>query len=170
MKCNCCFINLEEEMAICPCCGFPTLGNRDEGVQGIALQFRNAMLKDISIAVKTYQYRYNNDGDLEEEKSDYVTVAQAPELKFGEIVWFGDEFRKLEVYRKIDIEISVRKENETSHFTLQAAPDSALSCSKLGLFLDEGLLVRLAVGNQEHYVLTENGASLLNFQYQSQEA
>lgn len=161
MQCRCCMHNVEDGMARCNVCGFPMGFNRNAGVDDIAKQFREKRLNGVSIDVKFYYYeQINSSGELAEQKSEYITVADALSLIYQEVIWFEGEFNPPEVERDITLEVRVNFPDKTVEQTLTAGLDKASKCVKLGVYLDEGFSARLAVGTQESYVLSE-GVSLM---------
>lgn len=160
MQCRSCMHNAEEGMARCDVCGFPMGFNRSAGVDEIAKQFREKRLNGVSVDVKFYYYEQNSSGDLVEQKSEYITVADALSLTYQEVIWLADEFNPPEVARDITLEVRVNFPTKSVEHTLTVVLDQASKCVKLGLYLDEGFSARLAVGTQESYVLSE-GVSLM---------
>lgn len=160
MQCRCCMHNVEEERTRCDVCGFPMGYNRSDGVDDIAKQFREKWLNGVSVDVKFYYYEQNSFGELVEQKSEYITVADALSLTYREVVWFADEFNPPDVDRDITLEVRVNFQTGSVEQTLTAGLDNVSKCVKLGLYLDEGFSARLAVGTQESYVLSE-GVSLM---------
>ena len=134
MRCVCCRSPVDEEKVCCPRCGFPLLGGDQENRRKIAGDYRKKLLGDTFLSVRQYFYGYDSDGDLQELKSEYVRAACAGELPPEGIRWL----KLLIAAGKLD------------------------RMSQLGIYSDEGLRVRFAVGNGTEAVLSDSVPLLIN--------
>ena len=159
MLCKCCRASVEEDMACCPICGFTLLGNM-AAAPAVLEEYRKKRLGDISISVRFYYYRYNRDGELEEEKNEYVKVADALALTDGKVLWFGGLFDATAVRRSITLDVSIDRGATASRAQLTAQNKGELSCGRLGVRLDGGFRARLVVGDESRYIVTNSIALL----------
>lgn len=160
MRCSCCEGTAKEGMSCCPFCGFPLLGNAGEMADAVLAGYRKKLLENIRIAVKFYYYAYNDDGELTEQHSEYVTVSDALSLTVGEISWFGGLFDAAEMTRDIPLEVRVRNGASERELVLTAPVGGSLRCGRLGVCLTAGLRLRFAVGDEQCYHFTEEIALL----------
>lgn len=160
MQCKCCMHTVPDGSAVCDICGFPLLASKGVDMTEIGARFRKGRLENCSIAVKFYYYEADDVGNLVEKNSDYVLVSGGLSLKYHEVFWFGEKFDPPEVDREIVLEIRLRIGDKSIDNALRAVLTKALKCSRLGLYLDDGLTVRFAVGSKEDYVLSD-AASLI---------
>lgn len=155
MRCRCCLFDLSDDSARCPVCGFPVNSSSTAGIDTVARGFRQKRLNGITIAVRMYQYKHNDYGELAEYSSEYVTVAVAPSLEFHKVQWFGRKFNPPKVNRDIVLETKLSYPDRQISKTVSARIDKPLACSRLGVYLDDGLTLCFAVGTKDNYVLSE---------------
>lgn len=158
MQCKCCMKSMESDRAVCPVCGFSALGNPK---QSDVEDFRSLRLRGINISVKVYYYEKNSVGDLEEKKSEYITVANASQLRYREVFWLEKEFESFDVDHDIELDVGIFNGSENIHATLSAAIKNPLTCARLGLWIDDGFVVHLVVGSKEQFVYSQ-GVALIS--------
>lgn len=161
MKCKCCMHTVQDGSAVCDVCKCPLLASSGVDMDLIGKQFREQLLKDCSIAVKFYHYDADELGNLVEKSADYAVVADGLSLKYHEVVWLADEFNPPEVKRDITLEICVKNAGKSITKKLTAHLDRSMKCSRLGMYLDDGLSLRFAVGSKDAYVLSDAASLLL---------
>ena len=155
MQCKCCMHEVPEGSAVCDICRFPLLASGGADIDGAAAQYRSERLDGCSVAVKVYYYEPDDKCDLVERKSEYVTLCDALSLPYKEIKWFDGEYNPPEVKRSIELDVRVTRPSGSVDKTLTVKPDGAIKCTGLGLYLDEGLRVRLAAGSRTDSVLSD---------------
>jgi len=160
IQCKCCMHKVSDGSAMCDICKLPLLASGGAELDAVSAQFRRQLLEGCKIAVKVHYYEPDKSGKLVEQKSEYFTVADALSLEFFKVHWLSNEYNPPEVNRDIEIEARIRQSRSTEDKTLRVHLNKAMTCARLGVYLDEGLTVRFAVGNQDEYVLSD-AASLI---------
>lgn len=156
MECGCCNSEIANGMSICPICGFPTLiGNFGEEISSLIAEHRFKILNNISIKIKLYHYKIMDDDNVQETAVEYVTIANAFDLVDQAIHWFYMEFERLESNREIDIELNIVQNEASKMMKISVRPDNVIGHSKIGICMCKGFQIRLAVGDEENYVLSE---------------
>ncbi len=165
-KCLCCGnTKLDKMDNKCPVCGFvlPGLAGNvseipKEVIQGAA-KYREQLLKDTGIELRTYYYE-NRDGMLEvREEKKYPVVTSAAQLKPGVISWCGQEFAGIEGGVPVTLELLVsrkvdgRPEEWESKASISTPELSGLW--KLGVEMTEGFRVRFYLGNEDKNTRSE---------------
>lgn len=161
MQCRCCMFEVENGKASCPVCGFPTLGLITPQMHSVLSEYRTDKIQDISVGIMAYKYDIDPAGNVTEKGTEYVKLADADSLEYGEVLWLDKQFERIESNRSISIDICVSKGGSETVVNVEVTPDEAIDCGGVGLFLDSGFAVRLAVGNKDVFFLTEP-VSLLN--------
>ena len=156
MQCKCCKHQVADGNAICDVCKFPMVAGAGVNMEGYAQQFRSTLLNGCSISIKVYHYDSNGSGKLVEQKSEYVKIADALVLPYRQVLWFGDEFNPPAVMRDIELNLRVSGQGKSLDITVTAALNKSMKCARLGLYLDDGFAVRVAVGTPEDYVLSDD--------------
>ena len=162
MRCVCCRSPVDEEKVCCPRCGFPLLGGDQENRRRIAGDYRKKLLGDTFLSVRQYFYGYDSDGDLQELKSEYVRAACAGELPPEGIRWLNTEFAPLASGRDVELEIQIQNGSRSRSAKLLIAAGKLDRMTQLGIYSDEGLRVRFAVGNGTQAVLSDSVPLLIN--------
>ncbi len=155
IQCNCCMHQNKEGSAVCELCKFPLLANAGFDMDEAAAQFRRQRLDGCSVAVKLYYYTPDSSGNLSEQKTEFVRVADALSLNYHEIKWLSEEFNPPDITRDIELTVRVDRPSSSVEKTVTAHVTNTLRCSRLGLYADEGLTLRMAVGDQDAYVLSD---------------
>lgn len=160
MQCKCCMHSVRDGSAVCDICGFPLLASPGTDIDKIAADFRAQRLEGCSVAVMIYYYEADDLSNLVERNSEYVLIGNALSLEYQQILWLDYEFNPPDVQRSIELDVRVLRPDSYTEKKLTADIGDTLKCSALGMYLDEGLTIRLAVGSPERYVLTD-AASLI---------
>ena len=155
IQCKCCMHLNQNDSAMCEACRLPLIASGGVDMDVVGTQYRRQLLDGCSIALKVYYYEPDASGNLVEQRSEYVTVANAMELGFREVKWFADEFNPPEIKREIELTVRVQRPDGYTDKTLRAGLKKSTRCSCVGLFLDEGLKVSFAVGSKEDYILSD---------------
>lgn len=155
MQCRCCMFEVENGKSSCPVCAFPTLGNISPEKQSIIEEYRIGKLKDISVGIEVYCYGVDSSGELIEKSSEYVKLADALSLAYGEVLWLDRRFESVETNRSVDIDICICRGDVRKNVKVTVTPDESVDYSGCGIYLDSGFTVRFAVGSKEKYYLTE---------------
>ncbi len=156
MQCRCCMFEVENGKASCPVCGFPTLGGISPEKQSIIEEYRTNKLKNISIDILAYRYSINGSGGITEPISEYIKLADALSLTYGEVLWIDSKFESFEANRSIVIDISICKGDVRKECRVDLASGEPVDCGGLGIYLDKGFTIKFAVGNENNYHLTES--------------
>ena len=128
----------------------------------IAGDYRKKLLGDTFLSVRQYFYGYDSDGDLQELKSEYVRAACAGELPPEGIRWLDTEFAPLASGRDVELEIQIQNGSRSRSAKLLIAAGKLDRMTQLGIYSDEGLRVRFAVGNGTEAVLSDSVPLLIN--------
>ena len=160
IQCKCCMHQVKDGSAICDICQFPLLASSGVDMNEVGAQFRRQLLEGCSIAVKYHYYEPDHNGRLIEKKGEYVTVADALSLKYHQVKWLKETFNPPEIDRDITLDVRIRHGGRYNDVTLRAHLTKAMTCARLGVYLDVGLMVRFAVGNDRDYVFS-GAASLI---------
>ncbi len=156
MQCRCCMFEVENGKASCPVCGFPTLGGISSEHQSIIDEYRTNKLKNISIDILAYRYSIDGSGGITEYDSEYIKLAEALSLTYGEVLWIDDKFESFEANRSIVLDISICKGDVRKECRVDLVPGEPVDCSGFGIYLDRGFIIKLAVGDKNKYHLTES--------------
>lgn len=158
MKCKCCGTEINAGVAICSECGVPTLvGGSEQDVADMISDYRKSLIGDTSVWLKIYHYKTDN---INEPETETIIISDAMSLVDGNLHWCGTEFEKLESEREIEIEIFIKKGSENKSVVLTVKPDKKISHSRIGIQMESGFNIRLAVGDKKSYILS-NAVSLI---------
>ena len=156
MRCICCRSPVSEKMVCCPRCGFPLLGGDRENRRRIAGDYRKKLLGGTVLFIRHYYYDYDGNGDLQELKSEYVRAANADELPPEGVLWLPTEFAPLAQGRDVELDIQIQNGSRVRSSVLTVAAGKLDRLTQLGFYSDEGLCVRLAVGDGNQTVLSDS--------------
>lgn len=156
MRCVCCRSPIGETMVCCSRCGFPQLGGSREIRRRIAGDYRQKLLGGTVLFVRQYFYDYDGNGDLQELKSEYVRAANADELPQEGVLWLKNEFAPLAPGRDVELDIQIQNGSRLRSAVLTVAAGGLERMTQLGFYSDEGLCVRLAVGDGNQTVLSDS--------------
>ena len=162
MRCVCCRSTVDEEKVCCLRCGFPLLGGDQENRRRIAGDYRKKLLGGTFLSIRQYYYGYDSDGDLQELKSEYVRAACAGELPPEGILWLDCAFAPLASGRDVELDIQIQNGSCLRSAKLLVAAGKLNRMTRLGIYADEGLRVRFAVGNGTESVLSDSVPLLIN--------
>ena len=155
MQCKCCMSDITDGKAACGICGFPLLASSGVDMERVAGIYRKKLLDGYNIALKVYYYDSDDNGSLAEKKSEYLPVSDALSLVYREVKWVDNEFNPPDIERDIELSVQVVSPKNTIETTVGVKIEKGVKCARLGLYLEEGLSVRFAVGMQEKYVLSD---------------
>ena len=166
-KCLCCGnTKLNKMDNKCPVCGFvlPGLAGNvseipTEVVRGAA-QYREQILKNIGIELKTFYYE-KRDGMLEvKEEKQYTVAPSAAQLQTGVISWCSQEFAGIEGGVPVTLELLVNnlkedgsREKTECRASIQTPELSGLW--RLGVEMTEGFRVRFYLGNEDKHTRSD---------------
>ncbi len=144
------------ESVRCGICGFThvsfTDGEHTEALEKMIAKYRSTRLGGITIELVSHRYTIEN-GRFSDYASERIPLANASELKMDEIVWLDQTFFGSESDKTIVVEICVGKEKKLYYnfsFDIHAAENL-----QVGVKMTAGLKARIAVGNAEKYVLSD---------------
>ena len=151
MKCNCCGITVSKNIANCTVCGYPLLaGNSIE----IISNHRGALLKDITLNLKCYDYEVSN-GELKVSNAVYKRFFSANELSMNNIKWYDSKFDDFPTDKKFVIDLMIKSAKGTVEKKINVSPKEKISRCMIGAFLTEGFNIALVVGNENKYVISD---------------
>lgn len=157
MKCEFCNSEMKEGEIVCGVCGFTHVNFTEVDDRGVKAQMKKSFsehkLGGITIEIRMYAYVIKN-GNVTENES-FVKIADATELVLHKIKWLDTEFYGISDKCTLELEVCVKKADSARNFVLHIDISAAAENLKTGLFLDDGLTFRLAVGNENEYVLSE---------------
>lgn len=155
MKCKFCNVEVNAEKAFCHICKFPLF----KQVEKLSEESINSMLekyavkmKNISIFLTEYDYMIDN---LDEPDQSSVGIFKVSDLKMHEIVYLDDEFEDIPSAIPFDIDIILSIGNDKQKYKLPMKPKKNISHKKIGVYLDDGLTFKMAVGSGENVVYSQ---------------
>ena len=99
---------------------------------------------------------------MQELKSEYVRAACAGELPPEGILWLDCAFAPLASGRDVELDIQIQNGSCLRSAKLLVAAGKLDRMTRLGIYADEGLRVRFAVGNGTEAVLSDSVPLLIN--------
>ena len=158
MKCKCCGTEINEGVSICSVCGVPTLvGGSEKDIANMISDYIKDLIGGVSVWLKIYHYKTDN---MNEPETTTIMLADAMSLINGNLYWCDMEFERLESDRAIDIEIFLKKNSENKSIILNINPYKKISHSHIGIRMEDGFNIRLAIGDKDGYILS-NAISLI---------
>lgn len=161
ITCNACKVLFDDASAACPVCGLANLkqiGESEEAKamrQKIAEDYTQKKLGDTNISILAYEHEEKN-GKLVEKAVHTVEIAKALELAYGETTWFSEKFARIEANRDMELDVVVRKTNESDkRVTLPFKTPELEDFWYIGVKLVEGFQVIFQIGNKDIYTETE---------------
>lgn len=156
MKCRFCGSMIPEGEIRCGVCGFThvnfTDGDNTDALNKMIQRYKQSKFGGTGIFLVSHKYVIEN-GAFSDYKTALVKIADAAELEPGEIVWLGKSFFGSDTDKTIVVEICVDKGEKTYYdFSLDIEKADDLS---IGVVRTEGLKAKIAVGNNDKYVLSE---------------
>lgn len=156
MKCKFCGSNVPGGEIRCEVCGFThvnfTDGDSSGALEKMIEKYKKSKLGDISIDLISHRYVIEN-GEFKDYHTESVKIADAVELVPDKIVWLKKSFYGSESDKTIVVEVCVGKNEKTYYdfsFNIKKTDDL-----NIGVKMVNGLKARIAVGNEESYVLSE---------------
>lgn len=157
MKCEFCNSEMKAGEIICGVCGFTHINFTEADDRGVKAQMKRSFaqqkLGSISLEIKVYDYTIERGNITENEVS--VKAANASELVLNEIKWLDTEFYGTSDKLTTEIEFCIKKDDDVKSFNLPMELPAAEKL-RIGVLLDDGLKVKLAVGDKNNYVLSES--------------
>lgn len=155
MQCSCCRGQVEAGQAKCLTCGFPLLigGDNSEGMNDIIINHRKNKLLTVSVLLKVYSYICEN-GSIIESENEYIKLPDIVALEFDKITWSDGIYEDVNSDTPFTLTVQVNNTNGSFENSLSFVPNKEISRSAVGVMLCDGFKLRLAIGDKENYILS----------------
>lgn len=158
MKCQLCTREMKEGLSECPRCGFPviavTYDNEETRVwiREQVRQYADALLKKCSVGIKVYAYTQNPGGTLTFKEEREMPLAEAGSLRYGDVVWNGQEFNE---NKKITLDLVCRNEKKETRARVSADRPSVPAPWKVGIKVNADLSACVMIGSETSFSTSE---------------
>lgn len=156
MKCKFCGGNVPEGEIRCGVCGFThvnfTEGDSSAALEKMLSKYKERKLGGISIDLVSHKYIIEN-GEFKDYHTESVKIAEAVDLVPDEVVWLKKGFYGSDSDKIVVVEICVGSNEKTYYdFSFKVKKTDNLN---IGVKMVSGLKARIAVGDENSYVLSE---------------
>ncbi len=156
MICMFCKNEMAEGEIKCPVCGFTHMNFTEEGgaevIKNMVTAYKQRKLGGIFVELVSYNYTVEN-GVVKDDGESHIKICEASELEMDTVKWSGSSFYGPEKERNISIDIVVGNEQKKKYSLPFHIP--AVSELLVGVKLEKGLKARLAAGERDNFVLSE---------------
>ena len=159
MKCLIC----KEELTgnVCTRCGFPKIsvvgGPQDDPVIKKAVHdYREKMLKKVTIEMETYQYKEDGNKLVLDKTSRIPVGEQLQNLKKGQCTWFQEDFARMEAGEDMTLTLFIRNDGKETRREIRLKAPDIRSFWNAGLKAEDGMDYVVVLGTKDNYVETES--------------
>lgn len=158
MKCLVC--NKELNGNICERCGFPKIvvvgGAEDDPVVKTAVHdFKDNILKKITIEMETYQYKEEG-SKLVLAQTDRIPVGtQLQDLEENQCTWFQEDFARMEAGEDMTLTLFIKNDGSEVRREINLKAPDIRSFWKVGLKSQGAVDYTVVLGTADDYVETE---------------
>ena len=156
MICRFCKSEMEDGEIRCGFCGFTHINFTEEDSMGamdrMLESYKNKKLGGIKIELISYHYTVEN-GKITENGENIILLADAAELSEDKIKWNDAGFYGPDSEKQIFLTIRTGREEKINHSLEIKIPVSEEL--KIGVVMVPGLKAKIAAGNPDDYVLSD---------------
>lgn len=158
MKCLVC--NKELNGNICERCGFPKIvvvgGAEDDPVVKTAVHdFKDNILKKITIEMETYQYKEEG-SKLVLAQTDRIPIGtQLQDLEENQCTWFQEDFARMEAGEDMTLTLFINNDGSEVRREINLKAPDIRSFWKVGLKSQGAVDYTVVLGTADNYVETE---------------
>lgn len=118
-------------------------------------EYRRSILHEIEICVASYSYEFEKEV-IKQKAETIVKVCEADALSFDKVNWLDQNFARIDTNRTLELTVSIQKKgNEIKKKKLSIEAPKVKNFWKIGVRLEEGLRIRLLMGDDSNYTMTE---------------
>ena len=156
MICMFCSTEMTDGEIKCPVCGFTHMNFTEEGgaevIKNMVTAYKQRRLGGVLVELVSHNYTVEN-GVVKEDGEKYIRLVDASELVMDSVKWSDNSFYGTVSERDISIDIVVGKDEKKKHSLSLHVP--AVSELMVGVKLEKGLRARLAAGEKNNFVLSD---------------